>query len=240
MNGLKGFSTFTKAMAKKRAKEWSLPNLDKLPGGFRGKVYNKRDWNDYIDKTTEISTKEQKLNLKSPPKDWRKKDLPEYMKNKYSIREKQLKMGSQGQTNLKRLSRKSIEGIQILHDRFPQELTTDKLAEFFKISPVAISKILKSRWNPSDKESIDLDRRWESHTRKRATNIMVESQFQQFIHDKESEMKMEIPDFFKLELYTMYKSNGLEELKNDFNDLNDARIAKEKIKDNKLSDDINL
>lgn len=237
---MRSLSTSAITMAKKRASEWALPNLDRLPGGFRGKIYNKRDWVEHLNKTTDISNTKTEMKLKAPPKDWRKRDLPEYMKNKYSIREKKLKMGPNAQSKLKRLSRKSIEGIQTLHDRFPEELTTDKLAEFFKISPIAISKILKSRWKPNDEESLELNRRWESHTRKRATNMMIEVQFEQFIQDKENQLQMEIPDFFKLELYSMYKSNGIDELNADFDDLNDARIAKEKIKDEKLSDDINL
>jgi len=225
---------------KKRPIEWKLPDLNKLPGGFRGKIYNKRDWNQYLDQHTQINSKEEPLSLKTPPKNWRKMNIPEYMKNKYALREKKLEMGVKGQQNQRKLSRKTIQGIKLLHDNFPQELTTDKLAQFFKVSPVAISKILKSRWEPNEEEFNDLERRWEKHTRRRATNLMIESQFNEFIKEKEKQLNMEIPEFFKMELYTIYKSSGIDHLKEDFDDLNDARIAKERSKENDLVNEINL
>jgi len=105
---------------------------------------------------------------------------------------------------------------------------------------VAISKILKSRWEPNEEEFNDLERRWEKHTRRRATNLMIESQFNEFIKEKEKQLNMEIPEFFKMELYTIYKSSGIDHLKEDFDDLNDARIAKERSKENDLVNEINI
>lgn len=237
-SAMRRFSGTPLAGGKKRPTQWTLPNLDRLPGGFRGKVYNKRDWTEHLQKTTEISTQPRSLNIKRPPAGWRKRDLPEYMKNKYAVREKKLEMGVEGQLGLKRLSRTTIQNIQSLHDRFPDELTTDKLAEFFKISPVAISKILKSRWSPSDKESRELDRRWEAHTKKRATHRIMETQFEQFIAEKESQLHMVIPPFFKMELYSVYKTSGMAELEGDFEALNAARIARQRLRDQSLKQNL--
>lgn len=239
---IRQFSTSFTVCVKKRPSAWTLPDLEKLPGGFRGKVYNKRNWDEYLSKNIDgdVHKTEHTTNLKAPPKNWRRiKDLPEYMKQKYALREKKIKMGPEGQRQLKKLSRAATEGIKELHDKYPEELTTDKLAEFFKVSPIAISKILKSRWSPSEAELVKSERRWERHTRERATNIMIESQFKEFIANKESQLNMEIPEFFKIELYNMYKAQGIEYLRKDFDELNDARIAKQKFKDERLENDIN-
>ncbi len=53
------FGTSCIVFSKKRPTVWKLPDLDKLPGGFRGKVYNRRDWTDYLKKNTDIIQQEQ-------------------------------------------------------------------------------------------------------------------------------------------------------------------------------------
>lgn len=229
----------------KRPKTWNLPDLDKLPGGFRGKVYNKKDWTEFLSKNTKITENEenirdkQRRQLKQPPVGWRKKtDLPEWLRNKYALREKQLKNGFD-LSNVKKLSPSTAKAIRKLHDEFPDELPTAKLAEFFKVSPVAIAKILKSRWTPSEKEYEKLEKRWERRLVDQVSNKIIENKFTEFIQDTEAKLKMEIPPFFKKELYQYYEKFGIENVKNDFSELNEARLYRERKKNEKLSGYIN-
>lgn len=223
----------------KRPTSWDLPDLDKLPGGFRGKVYNKRDWTDYLSKRTDIIRQEEEREMKStrsvkpPPAGWRKnRNLPEWLRNKYALKEKALKMDL---SKVKKLSPATASAIRTLHDEFPEELPTDKLAEFFKVSPVAISKILKSRWSPSEKEYKKLEKRWQKRFTDQVSGKLVEAKFTEFIEETEKKLKMEIPPFFREKLYQYYKETGVGNVEQDLKSLNDARIEKEKMKEARLS-----
>lgn len=223
---------------KKRPVDWELPDLEKLPGGFRGKVYNKKNWTEYLTKNTKILEKEKdseakQLLFKPPPPGWRKnKNLPQWMRDKYALKEKAMKMDL---SNVKRLSPATAQAIRTLHDTFPEELPTVKLAEFFKASPVAIAKILKSRWTPTDKEAAELQKRYEKKVIQQVSEKLIENKFEEFIENMERKIKMEIPPFFKQELYEYYKVYGLESVKDDFENLNNARIVRERLKNEKIS-----
>ncbi|TID31231.1 hypothetical protein CANINC_000174 [Pichia inconspicua] len=224
---------------KKRPVDWNLPDLEKLPGGFRGKVYNKKDWSEYLAKNTKILEKEKvsdskpKLLFKPPPQGWRKnKNLPQWMRDKYALKEKAMKIDL---STVKRLSPATAQAIRTLHDAFPEELPTSKLAEFFKASPVAIAKILKSRWVPTQKEAAKLQERYEKKIVKQVSEKLIENKFEEFIENMETKIKMEIPPFFRQELYEYYKQYGLESVKDDFEKLNNARIVKERLKNEKIS-----
>lgn len=224
--------------SKKRPVDWDLPDLDKLPGGFRGKVYNKKDWNEYLSKNTQIlknDKEEANLNqlVKPPPLGWRKnKQLPQWLRNKYALKEKAIKMDM---SNVKRLSPATAKAIRTLHDNFPDDLSTSKLAEFFKASPVTIAKILKSRWTPTAVEAEKLQKRFERRTIKQVSEKLIHNKFEEFIKNTESRIKMEIPPFFKQELHDYYKQYGLESVKDDFENLNNARIVKERLKNDKIT-----
>ncbi|KAG0125199.1 hypothetical protein HOY82DRAFT_572200 [Tuber indicum] len=60
----------------------------------------------------------------------------------------------------KKLSLKARDWVKELHSSVP-ELTTEKLAEIFRISPEAIRRILKTNWTPSPKEARDRNQRWQ-------------------------------------------------------------------------------
>ncbi|KAK0634978.1 hypothetical protein B0T17DRAFT_485246 [Bombardia bombarda] len=60
----------------------------------------------------------------------------------------------------KRLSPDALAGIRALHKEFPQQYTTEVLANQFEVSSEAIRRILKSNWAPTDDEDIDRQRRW--------------------------------------------------------------------------------
>lgn len=61
----------------------------------------------------------------------------------------------------KKLSPDALDGIRHLHATAPDRFTTAFLAEEFKISPEAIRRILKSRWQPSEDELEGRRKRWE-------------------------------------------------------------------------------
>ncbi|KAI9802486.1 MAG: hypothetical protein M1825_002871 [Sarcosagium campestre] len=60
----------------------------------------------------------------------------------------------------KRLSPDAMDGIRALHEQYPEEFTTAVLAKRFEISPEAIRRILRSKWQPSEEEDEDRRLRW--------------------------------------------------------------------------------
>ncbi|KAB5586034.1 hypothetical protein GE09DRAFT_1073009 [Coniochaeta sp. 2T2.1] len=66
----------------------------------------------------------------------------------------------EGWSPRKRLSPDALAGIKALHQQFPEEYTTDVLADKFEVSPEAIRRILKSKWEPAPEEEIERQERW--------------------------------------------------------------------------------
>ncbi|RJE21967.1 hypothetical protein PHISCL_05709 [Aspergillus sclerotialis] len=60
----------------------------------------------------------------------------------------------------KKLSPDAMDGIRQLHAVAPDKFTTPVLAEQFKVSPEAIRRILKSKWQPTEEEAEDRRIRW--------------------------------------------------------------------------------
>jgi len=56
----------------------------------------------------------------------------------------------------RKISREAMEGLRTLHAHDPGTYTTPVLAEKFKISPEAVRRILKSRWEPSGERRKEL------------------------------------------------------------------------------------
>lgn len=207
---------------KKRASEWKLPDLDSI--GNQKVAHGNSTSNDHIAPS---------IPNKSPPKGWRKNDnLPIYMRHKYALREKATKVDL---SKVKRLSPNTAKAIRLLHDEFPDELKTEKLAAFFKVSPVAIAKILKSRWTPTSKEYEKLEKRWEKKELEKVSQKMMENKFQDFIDEKERKLRMEIPEYIKQELYKRYWKNGAENVKEELDSLNESRVHRQKQKEENLS-----
>lgn len=72
----------------------------------------------------------------------------------------------------KKLSPDTMEGIRHLHQTQPTKFTTPVLAQYFKVSPEAIKRILKSKWRPSDEEQEDRLRRWDKRGEQIWTNLV--------------------------------------------------------------------
>jgi hypothetical protein len=91
------------------------------------------------------------------PPNWRKnKSLQPWQRQMFALREK-----FYGQTwaPRKKLSRTAMEGIRKLRDLDPT-LSTGDLAREFKVSPEAIRRILKSKWQPTNEQHNNINERW--------------------------------------------------------------------------------
>ncbi|EOO04310.1 putative mitochondrion organization and biogenesis protein [Phaeoacremonium minimum UCRPA7] len=60
----------------------------------------------------------------------------------------------------KKLSPDALAGIRALHEQFPEDYTTEVLANKFEVSPEAIRRILRSKWEPSPEEEERRQERW--------------------------------------------------------------------------------
>ncbi|KAI1376076.1 hypothetical protein F4677DRAFT_420228 [Hypoxylon crocopeplum] len=66
----------------------------------------------------------------------------------------------EGWSPRKRLSPDALDGIRALHSQFPEDYTTEVLAEKFEVSPEAIRRILRSKWTPNPEEDESRQERW--------------------------------------------------------------------------------
>lgn len=58
-----------------------------------------------------------------------------------------------------KLSRQAMDGLRVLHTHDPETFSTSMLAERFRVSPEAVRRILRSRWDPSPEQRARLLRR---------------------------------------------------------------------------------
>lgn len=58
-----------------------------------------------------------------------------------------------------KLSRQAMDGLRVLHMHDPETFSTPMLAERFRISPEAVRRILRSKWEPSPDQRARLLRR---------------------------------------------------------------------------------
>lgn len=93
---------------------------------------------------------------------WRAHDeFPPKKKEDWMIQKEALKAQfPEGWKPRKRLSPDALAGIRALNAQFPDVYTTQTLSEKFEVSPEAIRRILKSRWQPSVAEEEDRSERW--------------------------------------------------------------------------------
>lgn len=88
--------------------------------------------------------------------DWQPPKKEQWQIQKAALKEK----FPDGWAPSKRLSPDAIAGIRALHAQMPEKYTTRALGEHFKISPEAIRRILKSKWQPNADEALDREKRW--------------------------------------------------------------------------------
>ncbi|KAF9972309.1 Required for respiratory growth protein 9 mitochondrial [Actinomortierella ambigua] len=82
------------------------------------------------------------------------KDAPVWLKHRQTIREKH---GGEFWEPHKRVPRQTMEQIRYLRKQFPEDWTTPKLAGHFKISVESVTRILRSKFTPSDERSREQD-----------------------------------------------------------------------------------
>ncbi|KAG9185292.1 hypothetical protein G6011_07836 [Alternaria panax] len=99
----------------------------------------------------------------------RRNERPAWAVQKEALREK---LGGEAWNPRKKLSPDTMEGIRHLHSTQPDKFTTPVLAEHFKVSPEAIRRILKSKWQPSDEEYEARMERWNKRGERIWSNLV--------------------------------------------------------------------
>ncbi|KAF2636504.1 hypothetical protein P280DRAFT_370256, partial [Massarina eburnea CBS 473.64] len=98
-----------------------------------------------------------------------KKERPHWQINKEAMKEK---LGGEAWNPRKKLSPDTMEGIRHLHKTQPDRFSTKVLADYFKVTPEAIRRILKSKWQPTDEEHEERLRRWDKRGEKIWANLV--------------------------------------------------------------------
>ncbi|KAF3070918.1 Required for respiratory growth protein 9, mitochondrial [Daldinia childiae] len=112
------------------------------------------------DSTPPVETKRLKR-LKIMKDEPKASTLPPIKKEPWKIQKEILKEKfPEGWQPRKRLSPDALEGIRALHAQFPEDYTTEVLANKFMVSPEAIRRILRTKWMPTPEEEIDRQQRW--------------------------------------------------------------------------------
>lgn len=94
----------------------------------------------------------------------RNRNLDTWKVQKAALEEK---FGEQSWNPRKRISPDALAGIRALHAKSPETFSTAVLAEHFKITPEAVRRILKSKWQPSEEEAEERRARWEKRGEKK-------------------------------------------------------------------------
>lgn len=89
-------------------------------------------------------------------KEEREDNRPEWLKQKQTLKKK----FPEGWRPPKRLSPDALDGIRVLHQQFPDMYTTAALAKKFEVSPEAIRRILRAKWEPTAEEEESRQKRW--------------------------------------------------------------------------------
>jgi len=74
-------------------------------------------------------------------------------------RERMKSLYPEGWSPPHKLSRQAMDGLRVLHMHDPETFSTPLLAERFRISPEAVRRILRSKWEPSPEQRARLLRR---------------------------------------------------------------------------------
>lgn len=105
-------------------------------------------------KTSKDTASNTRSNNPQPPK--KKREDWQIQKSALSA-----KLSSQPWNPRKRVSPDTLSGIRALHASDPTTYTTPLLSQHFQISPDAVRRILKSKWQPSEQEVEKRMERWE-------------------------------------------------------------------------------
>lgn len=124
------------------------------------------------------------INNGGVPSNWRSmKNLPEWNRQKYSLKEK---FGESGWNPKKKLSREMIERIKTANQTHP-ELNAKVLSQLFNISPELMRRILKSSFKPSKEESDKISQRWVRRGQRHLQYKLINDITLKFIDEKKLE-----------------------------------------------------
>ncbi|KAK4981250.1 hypothetical protein LTR28_000006 [Elasticomyces elasticus] len=141
-----------------------LAEIEEEAAKARARVQNaaqKRNPVKRVDKSTETAAE--------PPLPTKKFKREPWQTQKIALA---AKFGEEGYAPRKLLSPDTRDGICILHASDPSKFTTPILSEHFKVSPEAIRRILKSKWQPSEEEAEDKRPRWERRGERKWTEMV--------------------------------------------------------------------
>ncbi|KAG0341846.1 Required for respiratory growth protein 9 mitochondrial [Podila humilis] len=82
-------------------------------------------------------------------------DLPQWKKHKLAMKEKLLGKAWNPQ---RKLSREAMDEVRYLRKQFPDDWTTERLADHFNVAGVSIAKTLKSKFQPSPERAEEQNR----------------------------------------------------------------------------------
>lgn len=84
------------------------------------------------------------------------------------------KFGDQPWNPRKRISPDAIAGVKSLHASDPATYSTERLSQYFQISPDAVRRILKSSWQPNEEEVVHRRERWERRGERKWSELAAE------------------------------------------------------------------
>ncbi|AGO10281.1 AaceriABL175Cp [[Ashbya] aceris (nom. inval.)] len=90
-------------------------------------------------------------------------DIPDWKKQKLALHKK---FNGEHWNPKKKLSRDQQDAVRMLKSRYPT-MTNSDLADYFKVSPESIRRILKAKWQPNEDEMLEIQERW----KRRGTRI---------------------------------------------------------------------
>lgn len=98
-----------------------------------------------------------KTRLEKPKQLFKNPEVPEWKKQKVALK---IKFNGEAWSPKKKLDRESMKSIRFIKANSPH-ITTKQLGEYFKVSPEAIRRILKSSWEPkTPEEEEEVAERW--------------------------------------------------------------------------------
>lgn len=107
----------------------------------------KRHANEFLEGSSR--TKETQFVEKDRENPYLKRETPvEILKHRQRMKES----FPEGWNPPRKISREAMDGLRVLHRHDPATFTTPVLAERFKISPEAVRRILRSKWQPNKEE----------------------------------------------------------------------------------------
>ena len=148
-----------------------LDDYDEAPSPPSSPVLSKRDWMTYAPKPPPSLKPHSDGTAQEPSFSFEEHDRPptHHISKKATRkptpvaarlhRERMKNSFPDGWSPPHKLSRQAMDGLRVLHMHDPETFSTPMLAERFRVSPEAVRRILRSKWEPSPDQRARLLRR---------------------------------------------------------------------------------